>query len=189
MSFHKILNSKMLQVFALTAALGMVGATVAPRKAEAIVGLATWNVPAIVVGGVLAGIGTSLIVASNVADCPSGNVGCGLFFGLYIGLPGWAAGIIGLIILDAEDPSSMRFQALNAQNRSTLGVSDSDYRVYISELEEVNAAWDEGAKQALRAEVSTAEQAQAYFEREFAHLAPETRKVMSQVLQQAISRN
>jgi hypothetical protein len=190
MFLRNLLKSKSVQALALTAAVGMVGATAAPRRAEAVVGLATVNVPAIIVGaGFLAAAGSLLggayVAENNLLRRESHR---------YVDpLPLLAfsviSGIAGLIILDAEDPTSLRFQALSAQNRITIGISEAEYRVYASEIEEINAAWDEAARQALRAEVQTAEQAQAYFDREFASLSPETRTVMSQVVRHAVAQN
>jgi hypothetical protein len=172
MFLKSFLKSKSVQAFALTAAVGMVGATAAPRRAEAMIGLASQQIEFIVMGGLAIASGFGLALSSSPARS---------FDAIGIMLVAF-----GLVILDAEDPTSLRFQALSAQNRITIGVSEADYRVYASELEEINAAWDEAARQALRAEVQTAEQARAYFDREFAALSPETRTVMSQVVRHAV---
>jgi hypothetical protein len=159
----------------------MLGTSVAPRKAEAIVGIATFNVSAIVLGGFLTLEGGAGLLWNATTRCRGRVCNGKVLFDAFAG----SLAALGILLLDAEDPSSLRFQALSESDRITIGVSASDYQVYAAELEEINAAWDEGARQAVVAEVRTAEQARQYFAREFAHLSPETRTVMSQVARHA----
>jgi hypothetical protein len=163
-----------------------------PKRAEALTGLMSGNGALILTGGLLVAaagtLGLGTIIGVNAIEdrggrCFTRNCAVGTATGALAVL----SAVAGLVVLDAQDPLSLRFQALSEPVRARIGVTAQDYRIYASELEEINAAWDEGAKQALRAEAQTVEQARAYFEREFASLSPETRTVMSQVVRFAFT--
>jgi hypothetical protein len=90
--------------------------------------------------------------------------------------------IAGLVLLDEEGTLYPNFQKLDAEQRSQFMITEQEYAVYESELEEISAATETGAVKAIRAQAETAQAARPYFDSEFANLSLETRSVMAKIV-------
>ena len=76
----------------------------------------------------------------------------------------------------------MEFTSLTEAQRTRLGIEESEYEVYESELEQIAAAIETGSDLAIEAGVTTPEQAQVFYEREYrASLSPESLVVMAKI--------
>lgn len=108
---------------ALAVALS-VGLASAPR-AQAVVGIVTLNVGAVVVGAVLAvgGYEVRKIAPSDPA----------------VGLAGFFLEVFGIVLLGKDASSStVQFKAISAEQASNLNISDSEMVAFNNQLDEIN---------------------------------------------------
>jgi hypothetical protein len=100
----------------------------------------------------------------------------------------FAAGItqilVGAAIMDGENGYELQFQELTASQMSSLGVNAADYEVYASELEEVQAIQTQVSSEIARRGISDVEKAKEMYQDQFRSVSPETRRVMTRILQQ-----
>ncbi|MGK5088624.1 hypothetical protein WDW86_13785 [Bdellovibrionota bacterium FG-2] len=158
----------------------------APKRAHAVVGLATANVPAMIVGGALLAVGGGLVLDAAIPRKPINPVGEVLraFVGAVELLAGGTLGIAGLVVLDQEGSKEIAFSELSIEQATALSVTDESREVYNQELEELNAIKDSVASDLSGDQHPTIEKSAELWNSYKANLSPATLEVMGKVLSQ-----
>lgn len=113
-----------LMVSALSAA------TLLPAKrAEAIVGLATANPAAALLGLALWGGGGGAALYGLMRE---DNTGDGLFYGGFIGV------IAGIVLLDGKNSQDIAFSPISSDEAKSIGLTDAELSAYNNELDKIN---------------------------------------------------
>ncbi len=164
--------------------------TLSPKKAHAVVGIATANVPVMIVGGALLAVTGGLLLDAAIPDKRLNPVGRVLdaFVGAAEILAAGAIGIAGLVLLDQEGSSGLTFSEISADRALALGVSQESLEVYNHELEELNAIKDSVASDLANDQHPTIEKSAELWSGYKANLSPATLEVMGKILSQKTAR-
>lgn len=174
----------------ITVSIVSTSAFLAPKRGEAIVGLATGAAPLVIAGGVVAvaalpaglalGYGATMIAAENGGGWSSL---LGIFVGFWLGVAGAVAGVIML-----EDGSeAVQFRSLSVQDAARAALSPEEVRAWNSSIEELNVIAQDagievqkamrlGQEQALRASAQRWEEA-------LSRESPDLREALKKVFQ------
>jgi hypothetical protein len=120
--FRKSVSTALLVSLALLPAL-----SARPHSAHALVGAAIGNVPTLIVGASITGLGGALILHELNAHEASGG---------YLVIPASGMMILGLIVLD---DNSVQFGPLSAEQARSAGFSAGEIAAFSEELAEINA--------------------------------------------------
>jgi hypothetical protein len=144
------------------------------KESHAVVGVVSGNVPLIVVGSILATGGLPLTAFAIAVPAPG-------VFQLFLST-GLVAFVGGLVMLDDSRGGTPQFVALTREQQNQMGVSQEDYEVYESELEEIQAAIEIAARRVVVERLETSQEARVVFEREYQNLSESTRTVMKKIV-------
>jgi hypothetical protein len=157
--------------------------SLAPHRANALMGITSFNPEMAVLGGffAVAGAGVLSIGVSRMArheGSPHTN--------FWIAVQGAAALVGGIVFLEEGSPSSLQFQEISLEQQHRLGISSTEYEIYQAELEEVKAAWNTAEASVRALEHPTLNQSKALFLKELGTLSAETRKIMRSLVKDVL---
>lgn len=118
--------------FALVLSLGLTASNLQPRQADAYMGLALIAAPVAVMGAAFLGVGAAELAIGVRMDQEMTHASPASI----IGLSGLG---LGLLLLDQSGQPAMKYVALDAEQASKLGLSDSEMSAYNDSLDEINA--------------------------------------------------
>jgi hypothetical protein len=149
---------------AMTLALGLAFNTVAPKRAEAIVGLASGPVGIAVLGGAMMAVGGTWVGGMAIVQSLSGALGSGA------GHPGaYAFGglqiVLGLVLLDGQPASSLQFVPVTDAQAEALRMTEVQKLAFNGSVDEINAVAEIVAHDLIEGQVLTAEAAKALWEK------------------------
>lgn len=140
----------------------MTTVTLTPRKSEAIIGAATGNLPAIVVGGAFLGLGVGSYISMK-AGVQWNMPGDGMYQGMTSFLMQVVGALVltpvGIVLLEEQGSGVPVFQKIDAKKAEKLGLSAKEWASYESELPEINSMLQSDAAVVMNQKPETFSQA------------------------------